>query len=996
MATSNRHSGTRRTDYETDRARLDGFQAQTADPDWLLHRLVRDSEGTVRALLENHVLTVLADIRRKELPGYAGSFADARGTAGQSRYARKLERDIREWVRRLEAFLHHGIQTLSSGSPSVEVARELLDRLQSALPESGAPHVPRGYYQMLHAVTTIRKNAGRYIARAANGSDIEPSLALLLAHIRNYTGIAELFNRRLAALPELYRKNILHAVPRAATPDNAYVVVTSTEGMGGFTFKKGTAFTAGENIIYCTTQAEYISPAQCVAAQTIHKEKDGLRLQTLHTEDTVEAETLFTGGSPLQTGWQIASPLLSMSEGERQVQIRLDLNNTSSIEENRGNNFTLQYSTAEGWTEIESRCTVQDGNLYFHFTVPPNGTVPTPCTEETHGTATEYPAVRILTQNTSNKLHIDHAQLEVEVSGICSFTFNSELGEADTTHPIAPFGINAGQGAWFVVSHEELANKPLREARLKGCWQHLPGTESAFNIIYKDYGTDAASFRIRTEAQQNGRWQSGGEEQPLFSFDRQGKLRPADIALVHNGQSHPTEGIFRVTLESPATGFGAEAYRRLFTETMMHNSRCWKWHIRPLPQEPPMPLLADVELSYKAEDAVVPTPIAVADGKLLPYTPSENTLCLAFSPVAGENRIRAYFDLALPQDRLPFYHPDKEQNNHLSWSYWNGTAWKRILTDTVTDETAGLTKSGFIEIDFNEETKHEWTDKQGRFWLRATLHGNTSSCLALRGVWTNCILLAAEGGDGTPIPIGTIQGTEEMDDRIGHILQSLPGFGGVPAETEEQYAARQGARFRHRHRVVTRKDYEEILLEHYPETELAQCLTLPKDKDRKKPEVIVVVFSRTEDSRYFLTPAWKLAEMERTLKQYAPACVRLRVENPRYERLPVKCRAVLHPDVQDEDKVRADLIAIVRNYLMPWRRDGNFPRPGQTYSIRELHSRMANHEDLQRLEDMKISGKAYPEDTEDVDDTIQGETAWSVLVPEVEIELLRAESNGQS
>lgn len=81
---------------------------------------------------------------------------------------------------------------------------------------------------------------------------------------------------------------------------------------------------------------------------------------------------------------------------------------------------------------------------------------------------------------------------------------------------------------------------------------------------------------------------------------------------------------------------------------------------------------------------------------------------------------------------------------------------------------------------------------------------------------------------------------------------------------------------------------------------------------------------------------------------------------------------------------------------MPWRRDGNFPRPGQTYSIRELRSRMANHEDLQRLEDMKISGKAYPEDTEDVDDTIQGETAWSVLVPEVEIELLRAESNGQS
>lgn len=996
MATSNKHSGMRRTDYETDWARLNGLQALTADQDRLLHRLVRGSEGTVRALLENHVLTVLADIRRKELPGYAGSFADARGTAGQSRYARKLERDIRGWVQRLEAFLHHGIQTLSSGSPSVEVACELLSRLQSALPESGAPHAPRGYYRMLHAVTTIRENAGRYTVRAASGSDIEPSLALLLAHIRNYTDIVEAFNRRLAALPELYRKDILHTTPRTATPGKAYVTVTSAEGMGGFTLKAGTAFAAGEDTVYRTTQAEYISLVRCVAAQTIHKEKDGLHIQTLDIEAASTAETLFTGGYLLQTGWQIASPLLAMNEGERQVQIRLDLNNTSSIEKNRGNDFTLQYATTEGWTEAESHCAVQNGCPCFRFTIPPDGAAPAPCTEDTHGTATEHPAVRILTRNTNHKLHIGHAQMEVEVSGLRNFTFSNELGEADTTQAIAPFGINTEQGAWFVVSHEELNKKPLQEIRLKGTWQHLPETEAGFNALYKDYGTDAASFRIRTETQQNGRWQSGGEEQPLFSFDRQDKLRPADIALVHNGQGHPTEGIFCVTLESPATGFGAEAYRRLFTETMMHNSRCWKWHIRPLPQEPPMPLLADVELSYKTEDAVVPTPIAVADGKLLPYIPSENVLCLAFSPAVGENHIRIYFDLALPQDRLPFYHPDKEQKNHQSWSYWNGTAWKCVPADAVTDETCGLTKSGFIEIDFNEEIKHKWTDNQGRFWLRAHLHGDTSACLALRRLWTNCILLAAEGGDGTPIQAGTIQGTEETDGRIGSVTQPLPGFGGTPAETEEQCAARQGARFRNRHRAVTRKDYEEILLEHYPETELAQCLTLPKDKDRKKPEVLIVVFSRTEDSRYFLTPAWKLAEMERTLKQYVPACVTLRVENPRYERLVVRCHVTLHPGVEDEDKVCADLAAIARNYLMPWRRDGSFPKLGQTYSVQELRSRMANHEDVLRLEALEINGKTYPEDTEDVDDTIQGETAWSVLVPEVEIELLRTESNGQS
>ena len=69
-----------RTDYEADRARLEELRPLTADTDTLLHRLTEASrkmpyrdaegrEGTLTPLLENHVLTVLADIcRKKRLP----------------------------------------------------------------------------------------------------------------------------------------------------------------------------------------------------------------------------------------------------------------------------------------------------------------------------------------------------------------------------------------------------------------------------------------------------------------------------------------------------------------------------------------------------------------------------------------------------------------------------------------------------------------------------------------------------------------------------------------------------------------------------------------------------------------------------------------------------------------------------------------------------------------------------------------------------------------
>lgn len=43
MAMDIRHRGTFRTDYEADWARLDDFQALTAEADKLLHRLIRAS-----------------------------------------------------------------------------------------------------------------------------------------------------------------------------------------------------------------------------------------------------------------------------------------------------------------------------------------------------------------------------------------------------------------------------------------------------------------------------------------------------------------------------------------------------------------------------------------------------------------------------------------------------------------------------------------------------------------------------------------------------------------------------------------------------------------------------------------------------------------------------------------------------------------------------------------------------------------------------------------
>lgn len=1055
METETRHSGTLRTDYEADRARLEELRPLTADTDILLHRLTKASrempyrdadgrEGTLTPLLENHVLTVLADIRRKRLAGYGSTFANAQGTAAQARYARKLEQDVERWTARLEAYLRTAFAKGTTGSPAVQIANELHDRLTGALRTPDGED-NRRYYRMLRAVTAIQENADRYWQQAAASGDMEPAIALLLAHLKNYASIAEAFNRRFASLPEFYRREVLHAAPKEAVPDSACLIVTPIGK--GFTLAQGTDFAAGEDLTYKTTQREYISPMHCVGAHALslpNPSRRGAYIQALHFEDTSTAETLFAEDKELRTGWQIESPMLVLEEGRREVKIHFVLDRAQTDGGTKPG-FTVEYATAEGWTNAKAKCELSGNGLMFSFTIERDGISPTPCTQDLHGVETTYPVLRILTTNKeyptwADGLTFREVRITVEVNGIRNFTFLNELGEADTTQPFAPFGMQAEHGAWFIFGNEETGLKPLKEVKLTGKWQKLPETKSGFNNIYQNYPerVDATSFRVRTEWQKSGKWRPCADSgQALFSFDEQGCFKSACFEFAfapeaattraadggHYEYSRDKDGFFRVTLDSPIIGFGAAAYRNRFTEVMMHNSRCKEKDMWNLPQEPPVPLLTDVEMKYKAEDKATAisttpeekiklTPIALAAGqeappreglgRLLPLYPASNLMYLAFAGAEGEQKVRIFMDMALPQDKLPYYHPDLEQPTELSWQYWDGGEWKHISSKQIlAEETSGLTQSGFVEISFDGRIPAEWLDDGGKLWLRAALvpefpnaekeaekldDADTSTCLALRGVWTNCIKVTADGGDGTSLPVGTIQGTVEADGRIGSVTQPLPGFGGTPAGTEAQAASHQTARFANRHRAVTQRGYEQILLEHFPEADYAQCFTLPKDENRKKPGVRLVVFSRAEDSRYFLSPPWKLKEMERTLKRYAPACADLQVVNPLYEKIEIRCKGILHFEVQDVGKVKANLVSMTRDYFMPWRKAGGIPVPGQAFSYKELHSRLVNHEDLQRVVSLTVDGRDYPADGNDY--AIRGKEPWSILVPEVVIELL--------
>ena len=1040
--------GTLRTDFEIGRARLDDFLVLESDWNRLLHRLIKagvflhygdGEEDTLCLNFENQVLTVLADIARKKLLDYGNSFANVQGTAMQAAYVQKLQQDIDRWIARLDSYLHNTWQAGNNSNPAAETARWLKERLEQSLPADEL-NGNNSYYRMLRTVTAIQENVGYYLNQIKDSGDMDPALSLLIVCLKNYGSIAEEFNRRLAMLPELYRKDILHAAPQEAVQDNVYVIITPTEGIRGFTLSEDEPFPAGqsatgEELIYRTEKKEYISPIQCVEADALYGFSNPSRggtlelyKQTIQLQDTTNAQTLFAHGEELRIGWQVESPMFVLNEGERNIVICFHLTSDSSIPGST-KGFVLQLSGAEGWMEQTGECYIESGRLCFSFSLAYDAVAPTPCMEDIHGVATGYPVIRILTDNTNcpykwaRQLIFDSVEIKTKVTGIRSFTFYNELGEVDTTQPFHPFGIQAEWDAWLLFGNEEMSLKNLQEVRLRGIWKKLPETEDEFNKIYKIYGTNADEFKVSTEYQKGGRWKKCGDTQKLFGFNKNGDLNPAEMVFCFTAQpqflsgdetavpyeySRDKDGFFRITLESPSIGFGTEAYRTLFTETMVHNSGCKEKKRKDLPPEPVIPMMADVELSYTATEEMSlsdmehpsirlsritalseqePFPIAKGEKQpFLPSVPADNLLYFGLLHAQGEQNLRLYFDMVLPQEKIPFYDPQPGSQATLIWEYWSGNEWHPIES-VLAEETLGLTQSGFIEIKLPEKISGNHIDKQGRAWIRAAVTGDLSSCLAVRGIRTNCVRLIARNGDGTPLPAGTIQGTKESDERIESIIQPLSGFGGKSAETTTEAAVRQSSRISNRHRALMIKDYEQLVLEFFPEVDKVQCIPIPQEKGAS--EICSVVFSRAEDSRYFLSPAWKLAEIQQLVRQYAPPFVALRVINPVYERVNIRCKAILWDSVPDKSKAVRQLVVLAQNYIAPWYRKGEIPVLRQRYSYKELHARMVNHEDLMRLVTLEVGGKSLPRvGIDTVDFTFKGKHPWNVLLPVIKIELL--------
>lgn len=1018
--------GTLRSGFEVDKAQLKDFRALESDWREIFRWIMSIAgdmpyydennkiSGTMAALWHNDVLTVLVEIRQKNLKEYATSFVDGSGTAQQNAYTSDLQNKINGWIDRLSIYLN---TAFASGTitPSMRVAETVREQLQKSLPIVPQPSSRRRnfiqrvldennrpYFSMLGALSDIQAKFDYYMQQIESSGDMDASQALLLTFVRSYCRIVQQFNDKFTELPSFYRHERLKATPKEAVQDSILVVVNPNKEVTRKTFSlpARTRFNAGENadgtpLYYSLTEKSYIVPTTIKSARALFPQ--GRRIISAQLVlDGTDSNTLFSTANPANTqqelGWALSSPMLSLSEGERKVFLYFMMDGAADIARLLAatSPFRLFTSGNNGWTESLHTATYERvGNyLLFSFTIADGEEALAPCNSDIHGIDTEYPAVRILIDEIPaigvdiTSIKFKDIQIRVSVSDMHTFSLYSDVGEMDSSQPFYPFGTVGEKGSWFIFGSEELAIKKILNVSLKGTWNKLP--DDGYTAVYKDYALSQAvtnsSFKATCEWQENSRWNvCRNSPVQLFSTDASGNIKEdaefhldiADFAPLAVGSTFgynkKAKGFYRIRLSEPSIGFGMDVYRRQFAEVMLHNSKAKVRNQKPVPAMPQVPMIADAVLGYTAMDSFGDNDrlyrinetngyeavnLGTESIQLLPDL-RKHYLYLNLDDVKGLKRIKLYFSLRYVKCGSLGSTLTSSGDSIIEYYDNEACQWKEFPGECILQKnTDGLTRSGFITLNTFDET-NTCLINGNEVWMRIGFENDIApENIIVEGIWLNCFKVVCENGDGSPLLARTIASLAEDDSRVLEVLQPMDGYGGKAAEDEQAMSVRLATRIATRNRALNTGDYEKMILERFSDIEKVCCIPASQESN----EIRIVVFPQPEKRVFPQLPNWKLSAIEQYIKGYMSPFAKVRVINPTYEPLTVDMIVILKDSVQDEGEVKRRLYRRIYNYFVQWLVDAQLPELGKRYSYEGLKAWLVNDEGIERCVSLTITG----------------------------------------
>jgi hypothetical protein len=220
----------------------------------------------------------------------------------------------------------------------------------------------------------------------------------------------------------------------------------------------------------------------------------------------------------------------------------------------------------------------------------------------------------------------------------------------------------------------------------------------------------------------------------------------------------------------------------------------------------------------------------------------------------------------------------------------------------------------------------------GRYWLRLQRGRAIEGVCDLLALHPHAVLAERDIATGAPpgdnlaepLPAGQVTGPLQPVPGLAKLQQPYSSFGGRSAEQGQHFNTRVSERLRHRQRALTPWDYEHLVLEQFPQLHKVKCLR-SDDLDGEPGRVDLVVVPDIAN-RFPFDPfepkasADLIRDIEAFLADKTPAFARVRVKNPYFVALKVRCGVRFRAGT-DEGYCRDRLNDELNRFLSPWAYD---------------------------------------------------------------------------
>ncbi len=672
-------------------------------------------------------------------------------------------------------------------------------------------------------------------------------------------------------------------------------------------------------------------------------------------------------------GFSVASPVLNLNQGVRNVVVTINykkgfkgaLDGFSANEIKQ--NMVVLSSGEKDWLEDVNTIKLvknEAKGLTFELEFPADFPAILPYHSElSGGFTTKEPMLRFLIKGDRNyKLYkelserqIENVSVNVSVTGLSELSLENDNGIINAKKPFFPFTAQPIIGSNFIIKSEEVFAKNWDTINVTIKWKNTP--EVSFNKHYDAY--IAKTLEAIPRAYYNG---TGGKRASVVTNDsyftskvflrdrEEWNLKNNKVTLFTKQSDNTYETSFSVTGNykvgsadairlSLNQSFLQEIYPVLYTLTITGSNTN-----PPIPTQSYVPLVETIEIGYTASEV---RNAAASNERLSLFIEDtfgfyeEKKELSSIVPVhnatgelyIGINALPGQQVSLLIQNVEGSENPLKETftgEESVQWDVLSNNQWKDLSDNIITNETENFLQSGIIRFGIPKNVNTANTRlTEGLVWLRASMSKAYDAVCKTKGIYTQAVVARFENQENdlqhleNGLPASTIEKLQTRIPKIKKVQQPYNTIDGIAEESDLEYYRRISERLRHKNRAITQWDYEQLILQNFPEIFKVKCLNHTSKTSFVAPGyVTVIVVPGTNNKNIF--DIYQPRVSQNTLRKVSSFIndlntmqVEAIIMSPEYQEIKVEVSVKFYKEF-DEHFYSKQLDEDIKKYISPW------------------------------------------------------------------------------